>query len=130
MKAVQFRVARPTNQMDKLITFYEQGLGLSVGEFHDHNGYDGIMFGIHGTPYHVEFTSHKDGSPCIAQTKDQLLVFYIEELRDIVSITARMKNIGYDPCTPENPYWEDKGITFEDDHGFRVVLINTGGLSY
>jgi hypothetical protein len=29
---------------------------------------------------------------------------------------------------PENPYWEERGITIEDPDGWRVVLMNTPGL--
>ncbi|MGB5947670.1 MAG: VOC family protein, partial [Paenisporosarcina sp.] len=38
------RIARPTDQLDRIIEFYETGLGLKrVGEFRQHNGYDGVM---------------------------------------------------------------------------------------
>jgi len=38
----QVRIARPTDQLDAVIAFYRDGLGLEqVGEFNDHEGYDG-----------------------------------------------------------------------------------------
>lgn len=45
--AAQIRIARPTGRLDQIIRFYEEGLGLKrLGEFHQHNGYDGVMFGL------------------------------------------------------------------------------------
>ena len=33
------------------------------------------MFGLPDEEYHLEFTTHVNGSPCPAPTKDNLLVF-------------------------------------------------------
>ncbi|MEH7281737.1 VOC family protein, partial [Bacillus toyonensis] len=49
---VQFRIARPTDKFEEVISFYETGLGLKrIGEFHNHEGYDGVMFGLPGEEY-------------------------------------------------------------------------------
>lgn len=72
-KWVQFRIARPTDKLEEVIKFYEEGLGLKrIGEFHNHEDYDGVMFGLPGVEYHLEFTRHINGSPCPAPTKDNL----------------------------------------------------------
>lgn len=39
-----------------------------------------------------------------------------------------MKHAGYSPAAPENPYWAERGVTFEDPDGWRVVLMNTMGI--
>ena len=44
-------------------------------EFYDHEGYDGVMFGLPDEEYHLEFTRHIDGSPCPAPTKIIYLYF-------------------------------------------------------
>jgi hypothetical protein len=50
------RVARPTDQLDAVVRFYTQGLGLSILEsFRDHDGFDGTMLGRPGGAYHLEF---------------------------------------------------------------------------
>jgi hypothetical protein len=36
--------------------------------------------------------------------------------------------MGYFAVQPENPYWEQKGTTFADPDGWRVVLMNTSGI--
>lgn len=76
------------------------------------------------TDYHLEFTSHQDGSPCPAPTKDNLLVFYIENKDEIMHVVNRLAQMGYNEVEPENPYWKDKGVTIEDPDGWRVVFMN------
>ena len=61
------RVARPTDDIEALLPFYRDGLGLDVlYRFADHDGFDGIMLGNQGAPYHFEFTKahgHVVGEP-------------------------------------------------------------------
>ncbi|PEY97651.1 hypothetical protein CN349_20325 [Bacillus cereus] len=124
MKWVKFRIARPTDKFEAIIAFYEEGLGLKrIGEFYDHDGYDGVMFGLPDEEYHLEFTRHIDGSPCPAPTKDNLLVFYIKEYNEIEKVSKRLHAMGYDEVEPENPYWKEKRITIEDPDGWRIVLM-------
>lgn len=124
----QVRVARPTAKMEEIIRFYREGLGLpAIGSFHDHEGYDGIMLGMPGEALHLEFTSHVDGSPCPAPTKDNLLVFYLADKEQRDAMAARLAAMGYPAVAPENPYWETDGITIEDPDGWRIVLMNKKG---
>ncbi|PGS52556.1 VOC family protein [Bacillus sp. AFS041924] len=126
---VQFRIARPTNQLAEIRKFYGEGLGLKcVGSFQNHDGYDGVMYGLPDVEYHLEFTQHIDGSPCPAPTKDNLLVFYIPNKAEIDIVKIRLNTLGYFEVEPENPYWLGKSITFEDPDGWRIELMNTEGL--
>ncbi len=130
MKVAQIRVARPTDQLEKIVEFYCKGLGLQkIGSFEGHRGYTGVMIGLPSFDYHLEFTQHIDGSPCPAPTKDNLLVFYIPNRKTIEQITGRLKNMGYDSVEPENGYWGELGVTIEDPDGWRIVLMNTSGIS-
>ena len=44
--------------------FYSKHLGLPLMcRFQRHAGYDGVTLGLPGSDYHLEFTSHVDGSP-------------------------------------------------------------------
>lgn len=120
----QVRIARPTNQLAKVIQFYTEGLGLpQLSSFTDHAGYSGVMVGLPGQEYHLEFTQHETGSPCPAPTKDNLPVFYIPDPNELSNAAERLQNLGYFPVPPENPYWQDKSLTFEDPDGWRVVLF-------
>ncbi|CAM3913137.1 VOC family protein [Cohnella lubricantis] len=129
LPAVQFRAARPTHQLDKIIEFYTQGLGLQIiGSFAQHNGYDGVMLGLPDVHYHLEFTQHVDAIPTPPPSEDNLLVFYIpnREVRD--AIAARLNSMGYPAVEPENPYWKLNGVTICDPDGWRIVLQNSAGL--
>lgn len=129
MQVAQIRVARPTDQIKEITKFYCEGLGLKkIGSFTGHEGYDGVMIGLPNTDYHLEFTQHEQGSPCIAPTKDNLLVFYMPNLEEIEVIQNRLEGMGYNTVSSENPYWEKSGITIEDPDGWRIVLMNTAGI--
>jgi catechol 2,3-dioxygenase-like lactoylglutathione lyase family enzyme len=129
LPAVQFRIARPTGRLDEVVRFYRDGLGLEViGSFEGHAGYSGVMLGLPSSEYHLEFTTHTEARPCPAPTKDNLLVFYILDAEAIGRLTERLNGMGYFAVEPENPYWEEKGTTFEDPDGWQVVLMNTRGL--
>lgn len=126
LPVTQFRIARPTNQLKKVVEFYRDGLGLKVvGSFEGHDGYDGIMLGLPDTSYHLEFTQHIDGSPCPAPTKDNLLVFYFTDKNERDQIVRRLEQMGYQEVEPENPYWKKAGVTIEDPDGWRIVLQNS-----
>ncbi|WP_430515285.1 VOC family protein [Cytobacillus firmus] len=127
--AVQFRIARPTNNLDKLIAFYEKGLGLKrVGEFWNHEGYDGIMIGLPDSQYHLEFTQSKEKMEHPQPTKEHLLVFYVADRLERDKIAERLAAFGYMETEPENPYWGRGGITIEDPDGWPIVLMNTPGI--
>ncbi|KEZ50879.1 VOC family protein [Metabacillus indicus] len=129
MNYVQVRVARPTNNLQQIVRFYGEGLGLKqIGQFQNHEGYDGVMFGIPDASYHLEFTQHIDGSPCPAPTKDNLLVFYIPNKGEIQRLHSHLKTMGYKTVEPENPYWKESGVTIEDPDGWRIVLMCTKGI--
>ncbi|QNF32733.1 VOC family protein [Adhaeribacter swui] len=120
----QVRIARPTNQLTKVIQFYTEGVGLpQLSSFTDHAGYSDVMVGLPHREYHLEFTQYEAGSPGTAPTKDNLLVFYIPHPIELSSAVERLQNLGYFPVAPENPYWQDKSFTFEDPDGWRVILF-------
>ncbi|HNP54530.1 MAG TPA: hypothetical protein PKK69_07925, partial [Ferruginibacter sp.] len=63
----QIRFARPTDQLTELVRFYQEGLQFPIiGSFQDHDGYDGVLLGMPDGSVHLEFTQHKNGSPCPA----------------------------------------------------------------
>lgn len=124
----QVRVARPTDQLEKVVDFYKNGLGLpEIGRFDDHDGFSGVMLGLPEAAYHLEFTQHIHGSPCPAPTKDNLLVFYLSDRTQRDAIAHRLFDMGYEAVEPENPYWRLHGITIEDPDKWRIVLMEVGG---
>ena len=125
LRVAQVRVARPTAKLAELEMFYSKHLGLPViYRFQGHEGYDGVMLGLPGSDYHLEFTSHVDGSPCPAPTQDNLLVLYFDGNAEMSGTVGRLAAAGHEPVEAENPYWAGVGaLTFEDPDGWRVVLV-------
>lgn len=120
---VTMRVARPTDQLDEVVHFYSQGLGLTVlASFQDHDGFDGVMLGSPGAMYHLEFTHKRGHSARRAPTQDNLLIFYLPDLQRWQETIDRMRAAGYEPVASFNPYWDHVGRTFADPDGYRVVL--------
>ncbi len=119
LPVVRVRVARPTDRLEEVIAFYRDGVGLPViDSFEGHSGYSGVMFGLPGASYHLEFTHHDEGSDCPAPSKDNLLVLYLSEREAIDRIVTRLGGMGYPVVPPENPYWAAVGgLTVEDPDG-------------
>jgi catechol 2,3-dioxygenase-like lactoylglutathione lyase family enzyme len=117
------RVARPTDDLEGLLRFYQQGLGLSLlFRFEDHEGFDGVMLGKENAPYHFEFTHARGHIVGRAPTADNLLVFYLPDPAEWRATVQRMRDAGFTPVASFNPYWDRDGVTFEDPDGYRVVL--------
>jgi catechol 2,3-dioxygenase-like lactoylglutathione lyase family enzyme len=117
------RVARPSDDLDALLRFYEQGLGLALlSRFADHEGFDGIMLGGLGAPYHLEFTRARGHVAGRAPTPESLLVFYLPNADEWKAAVQRMRDAGFDAVPAFNPYWNRQGLTFEDPDGYRIVL--------
>ena len=125
IKQTVLRVARPTDHLEAVVRFYTEGIGLMVlGSFEDHEGFDGVMLGITGASYHLEFTRKRGHAAGRAPTQDNLLVFYIEDAQEWQHATERMSAAGYQPVPSFNPYWDRLGQTYEDPDGYRVVIQN------
>lgn len=120
---MKVRFARPTDQLDEVVRFYRDGVGLEViGSFERHAGYSGVLLGLPGSDYHLEFVHHEEGSPGPAPTDDNLLVFYLPNPDAVEEASERLERHGCKPVAPENPYWEESGVTFVDPDGWRVVF--------
>ncbi len=123
MKIPTFRIVRPTDNPDALLPFYRDGLGLTVlDSFQDHDGFDAIIMGRENVPYHFAFTRTDKHQAGKAPTKENLLVFYLPDHAEWENAVERMKATGFVPVSAFNPYWDKKGVTFEDPDGYRIVL--------
>ncbi len=116
------RVARPTDRLETLKRMYMAGLDFALlGEFADHDGFDGVILGYTDAPYHLEFTSSKEpagGSP----SPEHLLVFYVADPEAYSRRCAAMLAAGFLEVPAGNPYWNVNGRTFADADGYRVVI--------
>ena len=126
LKNKRLRIARPSTNLEGAKRFYCEGLGMEVlGGFESHNGFDGVMLGHPGQPYHLEFTVDKKEPVKPSPTAEDLLVFYIPDQAEWESVTKHLENAGWESSEPHNPYWGRQGKTFVDFDGYRVVLQNS-----
>lgn len=117
------RIARASADLAALMPFWRDGLGLAeIGRFTGHEGYDGVMLGLPGADWHLEFTCHPHHPPPPPPGPESLLVLYRPEPADWTAAVARMTAQGFAPVPAANPYWDRWGVTFEDPEGWRAVL--------
>lgn len=110
--------------------FYEEGLGLKrIGSFDQHEGYDGVMLGLPHQHVHLEITKHEEDESLPVPHPEQLLVFYIPDEEEFQQMKKRLIAFGGRQVTSTNPYWDRGGVTIEDPDGYRVVLMNTEGIT-
>ena len=121
---MKLRVARHTNNLKAIVTFYTSVLGFEVtGTFEDHNNYDGVFLKLGSQDWHLEFTTTK-----ISAThhfdEDDLLVLYPETLAEYIAIEKRINALDIQLEQAKNPYWQENGIMIKDPDGFRIIISN------
>lgn len=117
-----FRYARHTNTLEQISRFYHDFLNLEIlGEFKDHDNYNGLFFGKKGLDWHLEFTS-SDQEATHKPNPDDLLVFYLDSEDEIEAMKAKAIEMNYEIVISENPYWQRNGIEVKDPDGFGVIL--------
>ena len=109
----------------KSLRMYCDGLGWRVlGEFADHDGFDGAMVGDADASYHFEFTVKRADGAAPAPTTEDLVVLYLPILQEWQRTCASLVAAGFVEVASTNPYWSARGKTFQDPDGYRIVLEN------
>lgn len=120
------RIARPVTDLEQSSEMYCRGLGLKeIGAFTDHDGFSGRMLGRDDLPWHLEFTQCNNHPVIPAASVEDLLILYIPEQKAWIKACGEMERAGFTRTRAFNPYWDNKGVTFQDDDGYRVVLQNS-----
>jgi catechol 2,3-dioxygenase-like lactoylglutathione lyase family enzyme len=119
------RIARPVTDLARSVEMYVGGLGLlELARFDDHAGFDGAMLGRPGLGFHLEFTRSRHHRITPSPTAEDLLVIYLPDHDEWRATCARMLEAGFAETPAFNPYWAQRGRTFVDADGYRVVLEN------
>lgn len=119
---MNFRIARHCNDLSSMITFYKDLLGLKVlGQFEDHDGYDGVFLGMKNESWHLEFTQSSEEADHKFDPED-LLVFYADSKKELESIISRMAKAGIKKQKAKNPYWNANGNMYLDPDGFQIII--------
>jgi len=102
---------------------YCDGLRLRVlSRFCDHDGFDGVMIGAPDSEYHFEFTHCHTQTVIPSPTPEDLLVLYYPSKSDWELACEDMERAGFQSVPAFNPYWQERGRTYRDPDGYRVVL--------
>ena len=119
---MKFRIARHTNKLDSIVDFYTHIIGLDkLGEFVDHDGYNGVFIGRAEKDWHLEFTS-SNTDPKHIFDEDDILVFYPENKLEYEALLARINTNNITRKIPKNPYWKENGFAFSDPDGYIIVV--------
>ena len=121
---MKFRVARHTNDLDKIKIFYTTILGFEVlGGFENHASYDGLFLGKPNLDWHLEFTK-SDEIVDFNYNEDDILVFYPNTILEYNQLIENILNNSIEIITSKNPYWNLNGKMFLDPDGYRIVISN------
>jgi hypothetical protein len=102
---------------------YRRGLGLRVlATFENHAGFDGVILGSTDSRYHFEFTRCREHPVSPAPTAEDLVVYYIPGAEEWEVACARLLAAGFRQVASFNPYWDERGRTYQDPDGYRIVL--------
>ena len=116
------RIARHTNRIKEITQFYTGVIGLEIiGQFENHDGYDGIFIGKKNLGWHLEFTTSATAAAHIFD-EDDLLVFYPESVGEYQSILKSIALQKLEIHVPKNPYWRENGILVTDPDGFGIII--------
>ncbi|GAA4359631.1 hypothetical protein GCM10023185_26400 [Hymenobacter saemangeumensis] len=85
-----------------------------LAAFTAHNGFDGVRLGHARAPYHLEFTHQPRHAAGRAPS--------LRPSAGVLPARARRVAAGGAAAPFYNPYWDQRGLTFEDPDGYRVVL--------
>lgn len=117
-----FRHARHTNDLDKIEAFYTEVVGLEkLGDFKNHDNYNGLFLGYKNLDWHLEFTSSNE-QPNSKFGDDDILVFYVNAEIELSKLKELLKQRKIQVEKPKNPYWAKNGVMVSDPDNHKVVF--------
>ena len=121
---MKLRIARHTNDLEKIRVFYTTILNLKVlGSFENHDSYDGLFLGNSNFDWHLEFTKTNE-IISFNFNEDDLLIFYPECTVEYENIIQNITKNNITFLNSKNPYWNKNGKMIEDPDGYKIVISN------
>ncbi len=121
---MKFRIARHTNDLEKIKYFYTSVLGFEVlGSFENHANYNGIFIGKPNLDWHLEFTTSNEVVE-FNYNEDDILVFYPEEISEYNQLIDIIQKQNISFIKAKNRYWNENGKMILDPDGYRIVISN------
>jgi catechol 2,3-dioxygenase-like lactoylglutathione lyase family enzyme len=119
---MNLRIARHTNNLEKIKSFYIDVLGFSLlGGFENHNNYGGVFIGKPNLDWHFEFTASNDKANHYFD-EDDILVLYPIKLKEHDTLIRDLLSNNISIITSKNPYWNENGKMVLDPDGCRIVI--------
>lgn len=119
---MNFRFARHTHKIAEISKFYTEILGFEIlGEFKNHEQYDGVFIGKINCDWHLEFTSSPD-IPDHTFDEDDLIVFYPKTETEYKQIINNIEISDIEIKKAKNPYWNENGILVKDPDDFGIII--------
>ena len=126
MVIAAMRVARPTNQLERVREFYETVVGLPVlWAFEDHDGFDGVIFGLPDERAQLELVTTPHATRPAPTAEDALVLYVVAG--ELEALVERLRSRAIAEVAADdselNPYWPNNGaVTFIDPDGYRLVI--------
>lgn len=119
---MKFRYARHTNNLNAIVEFYINVIGLEkLGGFENHSNYSGVFLGFPNLSWHLEFTESNEKAHHNPDD-DDLIVFYLNSLEEFNKIRENAEKFKVSIVKSKNPYWQANGIELRDPDNFGVIL--------
>jgi len=119
---MELRVVRHTNDISRILDFYTKIIGFDLlGEFKNHDNYDGIFLGKKNENWHLEFTTSIEQANHYFD-EDDCLIFYVNTKNEYDEIINRIHQNNISIINSKNPYWNLNGITIKDPDGLNVII--------
>jgi ribosomal protein S18 acetylase RimI-like enzyme len=125
------RVARPTSDLGRIRSFYEDVVGLRLlWSFTDHDGFDGAIFGLPDQTAQLELVRSPHGDVPAPSNEDALVLYGAGhagvELIDRLRRAGTVEIAADDPTL--SPHWPRRGArSFVDPDGYRLVVVSSAG---
>jgi hypothetical protein len=124
---VAMRVARPTLELDRIRVFYEHVVGLPLlGSFADHDGYDGVIFGLPDERAQLELVRSPHGDVPVPTNEDALVLYHrsVGSASDLVDRLQQAGTVEVTDDPTENPYWSRRAARcYVDPDGYRLIVV-------
>lgn len=116
------RVARHTDDLKRIEDFYVNILGFEqLGEFQNHNNYNGIFIGKSGLDWHFEFTQSNNKAKHTFD-EDDVIVLYPKSILDYNNLINKLEHHNISTIAATNPFWNENGKMIQDPDGYRIVI--------
>ncbi|PBJ15729.1 VOC family protein [Flavobacterium sp. ACN6] len=116
------RVARHTNNLEKIENFYINILGFErLGGFQHHNNYDGVFIGKPGLDWHFEFTMSEIEAKHTFD-EDDIIVLYPKTMSNYNDLIHTITQNNIEMIQAVNLYWNENGKMIQDPDGYRIVV--------